>query len=120
VVVHGEPGLDEVSPVSVTQVCIVEDGKVRREEWTPATFGARPIGLESLLSANSSEENGELLIEAVTQLESLRCLAVLPSAAVAIRLADLAPDWKSAYELARETVRSGKSAEKMAKMRVDS
>lgn len=119
IVVHGEPGLDEISPISTTQVRVIENGEMRREEWTPATFGAKPVDFSALLSAETSIENGNMLIRAVTEVDSDKCLAVLPSAAVAIRLAGLADSWPSAYELARETVRSGKGADKLEHLRKD-
>jgi anthranilate phosphoribosyltransferase len=58
-----------------------------------------------------------MLIESVTVAGSDRCRAVLPSAAVAVRLSELADSWKGAYELAHETVKSGKGAEKLAQLR---
>jgi anthranilate phosphoribosyltransferase len=117
VVAHGEPGLDEISPISLTQVCIVKNGEITREEWQPSTFGAQPVTLSALLAGQSAEENGALLVEAVTKVDSPRAAAVMPSAAVAICLAGLAEDWKAGYELARETVRSGKSEAKLTQLR---
>jgi anthranilate phosphoribosyltransferase len=119
IVVHGEPGLDEISPLSTTQVRIIENGEMRREEWTPATFGAKAADFSALLAGETPLENGEMLIEAVTEIHSAKCLAVLPSAAVAVRLAGLADSWVTGYELAREVVRSGKASEKLEELRKD-
>jgi anthranilate phosphoribosyltransferase len=119
IVVHGEPGLDEISPISTTQVRIIENGEMRREEWTPATFGAKPEAFSALLAGETPLDNGEMLIEAVTQIHSPKCMAVLPSAAVAVRLAGLADSWVTGYELARETVRSGKASTKLEQLRKD-
>lgn len=119
IIVHGEPGLDEISPISTTQVRIVENGEMRKEEWTPATFGAKPADFSALLAGETPLENGEMLIEAVTEIHSSKCLAVLPSAAVAVRLAGLADSWVTGYELARETVRSGMASEKLEQLRKD-
>ncbi len=119
IVVHGEPGLDEISPISTTQVRIIENGEMRREEWTPATFGAQAADFSALLAGETPLENGEMLIESVTQIHSSKCLAVLPSAAVAVRLAGLADSWVTAYEVARETVRSGKASAKLESLRKD-
>lgn len=119
IVVHGEPGMDEISPISVTQVRVIENGEVRREEWTPATFGAKPVDLSSLLAGETPLDNGQLLEKAVIEHDSPQCLAVLPSAAVAVRLAGLADSWSGAYELARESVRNGKGAEKLARLKAD-
>lgn len=119
IVVHGEPGLDEISPISTTQVRIIENGEMRKEEWTPATFGARPADFSALLAGETPIENGQMLIDAITEIHSPKCLAVLPSAAVAVRLAGLADSWVTGYEVARETVRSGKAAEKLEQLRKD-
>ncbi len=117
IVVHGEPGMDEISPISTTRVRVVKDGDYRIEEWAPATFGAEPVTLGAVLAGQTPAENGEMLIESVTVAGSDRCRAVLPSAAVAVRLSGLADSWKGAYELAHETVKSGKGAEKLAQLR---
>jgi anthranilate phosphoribosyltransferase len=117
IVAHGEPGMDEISPISTTQVRVIKDGDYSIEEWSPATFGAEPIQLSDVLAGRTPAENGEMLIQAVTDSSSHRCLAVLPSAAVAVRLSGLAENWKDAYELAYETVRSGKSASKLQQLR---
>ncbi len=119
IVVHGEPGLDEISPISITQVRIIENGEMRKEEWTPATFGARPADFSALLAGETPLENGQMLVDAISQIHSPKCLAVLPSAAVAVRLAGLADSWVTGYELARETVRCGKAAEKLEQLRKD-
>ena len=119
IVVHGEPGLDEISPISTTQVRIIEHGEIRKEEWTPATFGAKPADFSALLAGETPLENGEMLIESISEIHSAKCLAVLPSAAVAVRLAGLADSWVTGYELARETVRSGKASEKLEQLRKD-
>lgn len=113
IVAHGNPGMDEISPISSTQVRIIQDGDYRIEDWTPETFGAQPIELKSLLAGATPADNGAMLIESVTQPNSDRCLAVLPSAAVAICLSGLAKNWKDGYEFAHETVKSGKGAEKL-------
>ncbi len=119
IVVHGEPGLDEISPISTTQVRVIENGEMRREEWNPATFGAKPADFASLLAGETSIQNGEMLIQSISDISSAKCLAVLPSAAVAVRLAGLADSWPGAYELARETVKSGKAIAKLEQIRKD-
>lgn len=117
IVAHGEPGMDEISPISTTQVRVIRDGDYTLEEWSPATFGAEPVQLTDVLSGQTPAENGAMLIESITEASSNRCRAVLPSAAVAVRLSGLADSWKDAYELAYETVRTGKSAKKLQQLR---
>ncbi|HLO99886.1 MAG TPA: hypothetical protein VK171_14925, partial [Fimbriimonas sp.] len=117
IVAHGEPGMDEISPISTTQVRIIENGEMRSEEWSPATFGAQPLDLSAMLAGDTAESNGQMLIEAVTDITSAKCQAVLPSAAVAITLAGITTSWKDGYEAAREAVRLGKGAAKLELLR---
>ena len=46
-------------------------------------------------------------------MDSLRCQAVLPSASCAIWIAGLAPERRSATEMARESVASGAALERL-------
>jgi anthranilate phosphoribosyltransferase len=55
-VVHGEPGMDEISPLGPTQVIEIRGG--RTKEWTidPASFGM-PLGRAEELAGGPPEEN---------------------------------------------------------------
>jgi anthranilate phosphoribosyltransferase len=61
-VVHGEPGLDEVSPLGITHVMEVQGGEVR--EWTidPRDFGEAELQADEL-QGGSPAENAERLVE---------------------------------------------------------
>lgn len=61
-VVHGEPGLDELSPLGVTHVLEVRDGAV--EEWSidPARFGLAAASSKELSGA-SPEENARVILD---------------------------------------------------------
>ena len=54
-VVHGEPGLDEISPLGLTSVVEVRDGRTR--EWTidPAEFGYSGLTARELAGGDSSD-----------------------------------------------------------------
>jgi anthranilate phosphoribosyltransferase len=112
-VAHGEDGLDEISPVSPTRFALLWDGELSEGILTPQGFGLKPVTMASIVPGNTAEENAALLREAVTDVDSDRCTAILGSAACAIWIAGLAPERRSATDIAREVVRSGAAREKL-------
>jgi anthranilate phosphoribosyltransferase len=112
-IVHGDDDLDEISPVGNTHYIKVWDGRVSPGEFSPSDFGLKPLDRAALVPGQSLQENGEILREAVTEAKSVRSQAVLPSAAAAIWLAGLGDDLMESATIARETVASGKAAEKL-------
>lgn len=107
-VVHGEPGMDEVSPLGTTHVVEIEDGTVR--EWTidPARFG--------IVHADADELDGgppaanAAAVRAVLDGSAPRTAtaAVLLNAAAAIHVAPGEPrDFGEALELARRGLGEG-------------
>jgi anthranilate phosphoribosyltransferase len=64
-VVHGEPGLDEISPLGVTNVVEVRDG--RATEWTidPAEFGYTNLTADALAGGDSAD-NAQIIMEVLS------------------------------------------------------
>lgn len=114
--VHGLEGLDEISPCGPTEVVRVWHGKVSGEVLTPEDFGLEPVTNDALLQADDVEGAAAILREAITDPDSPRARAVLPSAAAAIHLADLAGDLKEAAALARTSIADGKALEKLERL----
>jgi anthranilate phosphoribosyltransferase len=112
-IAHGEDGLDEVSPCSPTRFALLWDGELSEGILTPKGFGIEPVPRDAIAPGRTSEENAEFLKEAVSDADSLRCQAVLPSASCAIWIAGLAPERRSATEMARESVASGAALERL-------
>ena len=52
-VVHGEGGLDEISPCGVTYVALSDREQVTEFEWTPRSFGADPVALSCLVGGDA-------------------------------------------------------------------
>lgn len=115
-VVHGSDGLDEVSPVTQTSVAKVDHGEVNTESFSPVDFGMDPLGPDAVRAGETVEENAALLLEAISDENSVRFLAVLPSAAVAISLAGLGETFEMCAELARSAVRSGAAKTKLQQL----
>ena len=91
-VVHGEPGLDELSPLGTTQLLEVADGQWTRRTFDPAEeLGWDPIPAAGL-EGGGREENAAK-VEAVLRgnLGGAARAAVVLNAGAAIYCADLAP-----------------------------
>lgn len=112
-VVHGDDGLDEVTPVTQTSVALVDRGEVKAATLSPSDFGLEPVEPSALTAGESVEENAHLLTEAISDDSSNRFLAVLPSAAIAISLAGPEDSFERCADLARFAVSSGKAKAKL-------
>jgi anthranilate phosphoribosyltransferase len=117
-VVHGAPGIDELSPLGKTTIIEIRDGfDDRRWDLDPADIGiTRSTPAE--LAGGSPAENAAL-VELVLQgkgptgAES----AVVMNAAGAIYVAGFAGHYASAIDVAREALRSGAGREALEKLR---
>jgi anthranilate phosphoribosyltransferase len=121
-VVHGAPGIDEVSPLGVTQVVEIRrlDGaSAVVGEWTidPAAYGLRSADAAEL--AGGSPEENAVVIEAILEgggPPGARA-AVLLNAAAALYVAGAAPDYGSALETVRHALDGGAGARVLQRLR---
>lgn len=116
-VVHGAPGIDEISPLGPTTVCEVGRGAVR--EWTidPSRYGLQisdPTELAGALPAENALRIEEVLAGAGPA--GARHAVVL-NAAGAIYVAGLAPTYDDAIAVASEALRAGRGAAALATLR---
>lgn len=117
-VVHGRVGMDEISPLGVTDVWEVESGEVRTWELDPGEHGleivdgaalrgdepaANAARLERILSNGGGDEPG--------------LAAVLLNAGAAIYVAGLAPSYAEGIRGAREAVASGAACAALDRLR---
>ncbi|MBA3645536.1 MAG: anthranilate phosphoribosyltransferase [Gemmatimonadaceae bacterium] len=116
-VVHGEPGLDEISPLGTTQVLEVGGGKTT--EWTiePRSFGLGG-GKESDLAGGSSEENARIIEEIFDNKgrEAARAAVVL-NAAGAIYVGGAEKTFADAVALASRSIETGSAKKALQKLR---
>lgn len=112
-VAHGEDGLDEISPCAPTRFALVWDGELSEGILTPHGFGLPEVDPRTIVPGATAEENANLLREALTDVDSERCTAVLGTAACAIWIAGLAESRKRASEFAREMVAGGTARAKL-------
>jgi anthranilate phosphoribosyltransferase len=116
-VVHGEPGMDEVSPLGPTHVAEVRGGAVT--EWTidPAELGFSDVAAEDL--AGGDPASNAQTIEAVLAGEgpSGARAAVLLNAAAAIYVSGIALTLEDALGKAREALESGAGRRALDRLR---
>lgn len=115
-VVHGNDGLDEISPVTSTRVAQVAKGAVSDLEWQPEDFGLDPVEPAACAEGRDLDENAAILCEAISNADSPRCAAILPSAAAAIVLAGLETELPAAAARARDAVASGSALAKLEQL----
>ncbi len=116
-VVHGEGGLDEISPLGPTQVAAFEPdaSEVRRFEIHPADFGLSPFGPEAL-AGGDAEENAAIARRLLAGDPEPRQPVVLMNAAAALVVAGAEATLKAGYERARQALVSGDTASTLAKL----
>ena len=116
-VVHGEPGLDEVSPLGPTHVIEVRpDGMTR---WTidPEDYGFRKIAREDL-AGSEPVENARIITEVLAGKgsEGARAAVVL-NAAAAIYVSGRVTDYESGIAAAGNSLDSGAAREVLENLR---
>lgn len=115
-VVHGAPGLDEVSPLGPTDVIEIRDGAVR--EWTidPRDLGLREYR-ETDLAGGSPSDNARLVLQVLQGQgpEGARA-AVLLNAAAALYVAGRG-ELESCVGIARDAMLEGVGLDALERMR---
>jgi anthranilate phosphoribosyltransferase len=105
-VVHGEPGIDELSPCGATTIATVRDGAVALGE-----LDAREIGIDlcavSDLAGGDAQENARITLAVLAGEPGPPADATALNAAAALVVAGRAADLGEGVALAREALRSG-------------
>jgi anthranilate phosphoribosyltransferase len=116
-VVHGEPGVDEISPMGVTRVAELRDGAVHEYELTPEAVGlerAGPAGLEG----GEPDANARAIERVLSGAAGAARTAVVLNAAAALRVAGLAEDWTVGVRTAEAAIDDGRAGEVLERLRV--
>jgi anthranilate phosphoribosyltransferase len=116
-VVHGEPGMDEVSPLGPTEVIEVRDGRTHAWTIAPEAFGLFCADARELAGGGPAE-NARIVTEVLAGggLPGARA-AVLLNAAAAVYVAGLASDFGAALDVTRAALEAGKGAEALERLR---
>ena len=119
-VVHGEPGMDEVSPLGCTQVLEVRGGEVTEWVIAPEEYGLRAGSLDEL-AGGSPEENARVITDVLSgrRTDGARA-AVLLNAAAAIYVAGRAETYAQGVRRATAALDSGSALDALARLRAAS
>jgi anthranilate phosphoribosyltransferase len=112
-VVHGEGGIDELSPVGQNLVAEVVDGRVLERRLDPESELGIPRCSVDELRGGSPAENAEAIREVFAGASGGRRDAILLNAAGAIAASGHAADLREGLEVARRTIDSGAAAERL-------
>jgi len=106
-VVHGEPGMDEISPLGPTTIAELRDGEVRTYQVRPEELGLSEAK-ESEMAGGSPEDNARIIESVVRGEAEPGAMAItLMNAAAALLVADTVSDLRAGVDLAQETIGSG-------------
>jgi len=111
-VVHGEGGLDEVSPAGPTRIAQLAAGEVTTFEVSPSDFGLSEVPLEALGGGDASL-NATIIRAVLDGEQGAARSAVVLNAAAALQVAGLAPDPRAAAERAAAAIDRGDAKEKL-------
>jgi anthranilate phosphoribosyltransferase len=121
-VVHGEPGMDEVSPLGPTRVIEVRaaaDGGASSVEWTidPVEYGLGG-GRHEDLAGGSPDENAEVIREVLAGRGAAAArAAVLLNAGAALYVGGLAPSYGAGVAAATRALERGDGARALERLR---
>lgn len=115
-VVHGAPGLDEVSPLGTTRVVEVRDGSSREWSIEPSRYGLRATPEE--LSGGDPADNARVILEVLGGggTPGARAAVVL-NAAAAIYVSGQAPEFDDAVERAAAALDAGDGMRALERLR---
>jgi anthranilate phosphoribosyltransferase len=116
-VLHASVGMDEISPSGCTSVWEVEQGRVRRWELNPASYGLECKDLDGL-AGGEPNENARLIEQLLDGKgkEPIRCAALL-NAAAALYVSGNGWGFQKAVELSREALDGGAAALALGRLR---
>ena len=116
-VVHGAPGMDEVSPMGLTRVIDVRDGAMT--EWTidPADFGFAPASAAELAGGDPAENAAIILALLGGKGPAGARAAVVLNAAAAIHVSGQTSEFGEAVDLARIALDEGKGMAALDRLR---
>jgi len=115
-VVHGEPGIDELSPCGATTIATVRGGAVTMSE-----LDARELGIElcalSDLAGGDAQRNAEITLAVLGGEPGPAADATALNAAATLVVAGRAADLVEGLEQAREALRSGAAMATLSALR---
>lgn len=110
-VVHGEEGLDEISPAGKTYVWELQNGVCRSSVVTPEDFGVEPFGLDKV-KGGTAEENADMFLNVLKgELKGPVLDFTVMNTAPILYVRGYADSLKEASDQARQKIESGEALE---------
>jgi anthranilate phosphoribosyltransferase len=107
-VVHGEDGLDEISPSLPTRTWEVRGGSVREGRIEPEDLGVTPVGRAEIVGGDPAR-NAEMARGVLDGAKGGTRAAILMNAGAACYVAGLAPDMRQGARLAADAIDTGEA-----------
>lgn len=119
-VVHGAPGMDEISPLGPTEVMEVREGRTSRWQIDPRALGLAAVEAADL--AGDTPEHNATVVEAVLGGggSAGARTAVLLNAAAAVYVAGAAPDYSAAVRQTEAAMAQGVGLAALTRLRTAS
>ena len=115
-IVHSEDGLDEIGISCPTRISELRNGQIKTYEFRPETLAGK-TGNNAEIRGGDPAENAKILRGILeNKIKNSARDIVLINSAAAIIAANLADDFFAAYELAQDSLNSGKALEKLEKL----
>ncbi len=115
-IVHGFPGMDEISTCGKTQVFELNKGNVKEYSITPEEFGLRKARIEEL-QGGTPKENAKTILRILKGEKGAKKDIVLFNAGAALYSAEKVSSIKEGIKLAEETIDSGKALQKLEELK---
>lgn len=111
-VVHGEGGLDEISPLGPTRVGRVHKGEVSYFSVNPEEFGFTRVA-PAEVAGGDPRESAEMFLHVLQGENGARSNTVMMNAAAAAVVGGKAKDLKEGVLVAKESIQSGRALDKL-------
>ena len=116
-VVHGEPGLDELSPLGPTRIIEVREGQMTSTDFHPASLGWEPFEARGL-AGGERDENARTVVGVLRgEIGGAARAAVLLNAAAALYVAGEADDLAEGVTRAEAALDAGRGWERLRHLR---
>jgi len=117
-VVHGEPGMDEISPLGPTQVIEIRDGRMREWSIEPAQFGLGTGRAEELAGGPPADNAAAVRAVLAGNAPPTATAAVLLNAAAALFVSTSGTgSFEDAVEMARSALDAGAGLAALERLR---
>ena len=119
-VIHGEPGMDEVSPLGETRVVELAGEEIREYGVSPEMLGVEPIERADGLAGGDPPANAAVIERVLGGEHGPARSAVVMNAAAALLVGGAADSWEDCARLAERSLDQGRAGAALERLRAAS